>query len=80
MPAGEPGQPSSERAERRGRVTDFDEHVGLGHVQTEDGQELLFHCVEIADGTRTIPVGQDVEFDLLRKFGRDEASNVRPPT
>jgi cold shock CspA family protein len=44
----------------RGRVVDFDEHVGLGHVRTEDGRELLFHCVEIADGTRTIPVGQEV--------------------
>ena len=63
---------------QRSRVVDFDEHVGLGHVADDDGAELLFHCVEIADGTRTIPVGQDVEFDLLRKFGRDEAANLRP--
>ena len=62
----------------RGRVTDFDEHVGLGHVVDDTGATLLFHCVEIADGTRTIPVGQAVEFDLLRKFGQDEASNLRP--
>ena len=62
----------------RGQVVDFDEHVGLGHVAGEDGRRLLFHCVEIADGTRTIPVGQDVEFDLLRKFGQDEAANLRP--
>ena len=61
-----------------GRVTDFDEHVGLGHVVDDAGTTLLFHCVEIADGTRTIPVGQAVEFDLLRKFGQDEASNLRP--
>ena len=62
----------------RGQVADFDEHVGLGHVASDDGRRLLFHCVEIADGTRTIPVGAVVEFDLLRKFGRDEASNLRP--
>jgi cold shock CspA family protein len=62
----------------RGRVVDFDEHVGLGHVVDDRGTTLLFHCVEIADGTRTIPVGQPVEFDLLRKFGADEASNLRP--
>jgi cold shock CspA family protein len=62
----------------RGAVVDFDEHVGLGHVRAESGTELLFHCVEIADGTRTIPVGQIVEFDLLRKFGIDEAANLRP--
>jgi cold shock CspA family protein len=78
MPAGEPGQPSSERAERRGRVTDFDEHVGLGHVAADDGTEHLFHCVEIADGSRTIAVGTAVTFELLRKFGRDEARDIRP--
>ena len=61
-----------------GRVRDFDEHVGLGHVAADDGAEYLFHCVEIADGSRTIAVGTDVEFDLLRKFGRDEASQLRP--
>ena len=75
-----PSQSSGERTNQRGRVVDFDEHVGLGHVRADDGRELLFHCVEIADGTRTIPVGQDVEFDLLRKFGRDEAVNLRPPS
>ena len=76
--ADEPLAPS-EPAPRRGRVVDFDEHVGLGHIADEDsGAELLFHCVEIADGTRTIPVGQRVAFDLLHKFGAHEAANVRP--
>jgi cold shock CspA family protein len=78
VPPGEPSESSRDRTTRRGRVVDFDEHVGLGHVADASGAELLFHCVEIADGTRTIPVGQDVEFDLLRKFGKDEASNLRP--
>ena len=61
-----------------GRVIDFDDHVGLGHVEAEDGAVHLFHCVEIADGTRTIDVGADVEFDVLVKFGREEAANLRP--
>ena len=61
-----------------GRVTDFDEHVGLGHVTADDGTEHLFHCVEIADGSRRIDVGAEVTFELLRKFGRDEAGDVRP--
>ena len=61
-----------------GRVTDFDEHVGLGHVTADDGTEHLFHCVEIADGSRRIDVGAEVTFELLRKFGRDEARDVRP--
>jgi cold shock CspA family protein len=62
-----------------GRVTDFDEHVGLGHVVDDGGAEYLFHCVEIADGSRRIDVGAVVEFDLLRKFGVAEASRLRPP-
>ena len=40
-----------------GTVIDFDDHVGLGHVEADDGAVYLFHCVEIADGTRTIDVG-----------------------
>ena len=60
-----------------GRVIDFDDHVGLGHVEADGGAVHLFHCVEIADGTRTIDVGAGVEFDLLVKFGEDEAANLR---
>jgi cold shock CspA family protein len=60
-----------------GTVTEFDEYVGLGEVTTADGI-YPFHCVEIADGTRTIEVGTAVEFDVMTKFGRDEASRVRP--
>ena len=63
-----------------GRVIDFDEHVGLGHIAGDDGTEHLFHCVEIADGTRAIDVGAAVTFELLRKFGRDEARDIRPRT
>ena len=65
-------------ADRLGRVTDFDAHVGLGHVVDDEGVEYLFHCVEIADGSRTIEVGTAVQFDLMRKFGRDEARALRP--
>jgi CspA family cold shock protein len=61
-----------------GTVIDFDEHVGLGHVEAPDGTVYLFHCVEIADGTRTIAVGTDVEFELMTKFGNLEARALRP--
>jgi cold shock CspA family protein len=60
-----------------GRVIDFDEYVGLGHVESDEGSVHLFHCAEIADGTRTIDVGALVEFDLMVKFGQAEAANVR---
>ncbi len=61
-----------------GTVTSFDEHVGLGAVTTAEGVEHLFHCAEIADGSRIISVGAAVTFELLPKLGRYEASQVRP--
>ncbi len=61
-----------------GRVIDFDEQVGLGHVEDAAGVVRLFHCVEIADGSRTIDVGADVDFDVMVKFGAEEASQLRP--
>jgi cold shock CspA family protein len=47
-----------------GTVAEFDEAKGYGTVRTADGRELFFHCTQIADGTRTIPVGAAVEFEV----------------
>lgn len=60
----------------RGTVTDFDEGRGLGTVATDDGDRYLFHVIEIADGTRTIDVGQPVCFQPLPKFGKLQAGRV----
>lgn len=57
-----------------GTVTQFDGAAGLGVVTAEAGDEFRFHCVEIADGTRTIDVGARVEFTLLAKLGAYEAA------
>jgi CspA family cold shock protein len=65
-------------ATRRGVVAAFDEQSGLGVVATHEGIEHPFHCIEIADGSRTIDLGSEVSFDLLAKFGRWEAANIRP--
>ncbi len=62
---------------RHGTVAAFDAEQGLGTVCGDDGVEYPFHCIEIADGTRTIEPGTEVSFDLLAKLGRWEASNVR---
>jgi cold shock CspA family protein len=64
-------------AGRRGTVASFDESVGLGTIVDPVGTEFLFHCIEIADGSRSIAVGSEVDFDLLAKFGRWEAANIR---
>ena len=62
---------------RRGTVTSFDESAGLGLIAGVDGHDPRFHCIEIADGSRSIEVGAEVGFDLLAKFGRWEAANIR---
>ena len=62
---------------RRGVVTSFDASSGLGVVTGTDETSHCFHCIEIADGSRSIEPGTEVSFDLLAKFGRWEAANVR---
>ena len=59
-----------------GTVTAFDRKVGLGEITRDDGVVVPFHCIVIADGSRDIPVGADVEFDLMGKLGRYEADHV----
>lgn len=61
----------------RGVVVDFDERAGLGRVRAEDGAELPFHCVAIADGSRVVPVGAGVWFRVAAGLpGRWEARVV----
>ncbi len=60
----------------RGTVTMFDKVVGLGEITRDDGWVVPFHCIVIADGSRDIPIGAEVEFDLMCKLGRYEAANV----
>ena len=59
-----------------GTVTMFDKAVGLGEITVDDGTTVPFHCIVIADGSRDIPVGVPVEFELLPKLGRYEATRV----
>jgi CspA family cold shock protein len=47
-----------------GTVTEFDAKRGLGVVEHADGRRFLFHCTQIADGTRTVPVGATVTYDV----------------
>lgn len=62
-----------------GRVTEFDAARGLGRVVRDDppGEGFWFHCIEIADGSRTIDVGAAVHFDVRAKLGRHEAVAIR---
>lgn len=61
----------------RGSVTEVDDAAGLGTVTADDGTQFRFHVVEIADGSRTIEVGQSVVFQPLPRFGRFQAASIR---
>ncbi len=62
---------------RRGSVTEFDDAAGLGSITAaDDGAVLRFHVIEIADGTRTIEIGQDVAFAELARFGEIQAGSI----
>ena len=60
-----------------GIVTEFDEARGLGTIES-GGRPYPFHCTQIADGTRDIPVGAPVEFTVAPgPQGRWEAVGIR---
>ena len=61
-----------------GVVVAFDAAAGLGSVASPDGARYAFHCVEIADGSRSIDVGTEVRFRPLPKLGAVEARCLRP--
>jgi cold shock CspA family protein len=60
----------------RGTIATFDREVGLGEITRDDGSTVPFHGIVIADGSRDIPIGVTVEFDLMCKLGRYEATHV----
>ncbi len=61
---------------RHGWVQAFDGNTGLGTVAEVEGITYEFHCVEIAGGTRTIPIGAAVVFDVRAKLGLWEAFGI----
>ena len=63
----------------RGTVTSFDAGRGVGEIAGRDGVTYPFHATVIADGTRAITDGTEVEFDIVAgHLGQWEAAAVRP--
>ena len=63
----------------RGTVVAFDAARGVGEIATGDGTTYAFHSTVIVDGTRTIAIGTDVEFEVVPgHLGRWEAAAVSP--
>jgi len=64
---------------RKGTVTEFDPDRGTGEVVQPDGDTFFFHCTQITDGSRTVPVGAEVWFSVVAgHLGRWEAADVTP--
>ena len=59
-----------------GHVAEFDAASGLGTIAGDDGGTYRFHCITIADGTRTVETGRGVAFRPLPRFGAVEAGDV----
>jgi hypothetical protein len=64
---------------KSGKVAEFDEHVGLGVVEADDGTRYPFHCTQIADGSRTIPVDAAVGGGSCRASLNRLSSIATPP-
>ena len=63
----------------KGHVSAFDNARGLGEITGADGTVYSFHCTAIADGTRTIAVGADVQFAVRPgRAGNWEAARIEP--
>ena len=59
-----------------GTVVEFDEPRGLGTIEA-DGAAYPFHCTALLDGTRTVPVGTSVTFEVRPAgMGRWEATQI----
>jgi cold shock CspA family protein len=60
-----------------GTVQTFDERRGLGTITGSDGRAYAFHATRVANGSRTIAVGADVEFEVVPgNLGRWEAATI----
>ena len=60
-----------------GVIESFDEHRGDGLFRGDNGRGYYFHCVAIADGTRSIAVGVRATGRFaVGRLGHDEVVDV----
>lgn len=63
----------------RARVAAYDDDKGYGYLEIDGGGRLFFHCTAIADGSRTIAEGTEVEYEpVTDPRGKPEAAALRP--
>ena len=60
-----------------GTVVEFDAARGRGVVEDAGGARLDFHCTQVADGSRSVPVGATVRYEVVPgALGRWEAAAI----
>jgi cold shock CspA family protein len=60
-----------------GSVESYDAGRGWGTIIADDGERLGFHCTQIADGSRSVPVGATVRYRRIpAHLGTYEAASV----
>jgi len=60
-----------------GTVEAYDPARGWGTIVGDDGERLGFHCTQIADGSRTVPVSAKVRYRRIpTHLGTYEAASV----
>jgi len=60
-----------------GRIESFDDRRGDGLLRTDTGEGLYFHCVNIADGSRSIALGASVSARRqVGHLGHDQATEI----
>jgi len=61
-----------------GVIEDFDDRRGYGYLVDQTGRRFFFHCVDIVDGTRSIPNGAAAcGVRAVGRLGLDEVKGVR---
>ncbi|MFA5882270.1 MAG: hypothetical protein WDA60_00270 [Acidimicrobiia bacterium] len=64
-------------ATHTGSVEAYDPARGWGTIVGDDGERLGFHCTQIVDGSRAIPVGAAVRYARIpAHLGKWEAGTV----
>jgi hypothetical protein len=60
-----------------GTVVEFDAERGRGVVEGAGGVRLEFHCTRVTDGSRSVPVGASVRYQVVPgALGRWEAAAI----
>lgn len=59
-----------------GTIASFDEGAGLGTVTADTGESWPFHCVSLADGSRSVAAGVRVTFEIGFRVARSEAIHI----